>query len=54
MIADLEMKIGSLSFNGAAQKIVDAQSHDFTRLREENAASNVASGGLASKDAGME
>ena len=35
MVADFQMEVGRLGFNGAAQKIVDAQGHGFACLREE-------------------
>jgi hypothetical protein len=34
MVSDLQMKIGRLGFDCAAQEIVDAQGHIFTCLRE--------------------
>jgi hypothetical protein len=36
MVSNLEMEIGRLGLNGAAQKIVYAQCHVFAYLRLEN------------------
>ena len=45
MVSNFQMKIGRLGFNGAAQKIVDAQGHGFTCLREEKRSIERSTGG---------